>query len=404
MVSSARWKRLSPGWPGLLVLCFVLGFTQWRIADVNLYVWQADAWLRGRWDIAQSVRDVAIHDGKLWVPFPPFPSVLLLPLVKVLGPENVSVRAVAVLLTVLCGWALWRLLSRLEVEPSPRAWLTAAFIMGTGFWSCVVYSHGIWFFAHVVAATFLMLAVEESLGRGRAWLVGLYVGLAFLSRQLIVYSVIFLVAVLWRRAAEAGRRRQVLQVAGVLGVFGLCALVYLASNAVRFGDPFETGYQFIPLTEFLDARVAKYGLFHPAYVPFNFIHLFLEGPHFNFVPPLQLQPMGMDGFGTSLTIASPFIFLALAARGAGTSVPVRAAWVSIVLAVAHMLMYYNNGWVQVNTQRFTLDFLPVMMVLVALGVKRWPAGPWKPLVAWAVGLNVFVIAVLPHLSRALSKL
>jgi phosphoglycerol transferase MdoB-like AlkP superfamily enzyme len=112
----------------------------------------------------------------------------------------------------------------------------------------------------------------------------------------------------------------------------------------------------------------------------------------------------MDGVGTSLTIASPFVFVAVAARGSGTSVPVRAAWASVGLALGHMLLYYNNGFVQLNAHRFCLDFLPVLMVLVALGSKRVAAERWKPLVAWAVGLNLFVLAVLPQLSRALRRL
>ncbi|MFP2907809.1 glycosyl transferase family 39 [Pyxidicoccus sp. 3LFB2] len=334
----------------------------------------------------------------------PFPSVLLLPVVAVTGPVRAPVRAVAVLLSLLAAWALWRLLTRLELPRPERTWLAAAFLLGTGFWSCVLWSGGVWFFAHVVATTLLVLAVTEALGRGRAVLVGLLAGGAFLSRQLAVYSLVFLLVVLWQRAQASGRKRQVLQLFWGLFGFGLCALVYLAYNAARFEGPFDTGYAYIPLGDYLQARVERYGLFHPAYLPFNFISMFLEGPHFIFSAPRQLQPVAVDGIGTSLTIASPFLFVALAARGSGTDVPVRAAWASVLLALTHMLFYYNNGFVQLNAHRFALDFLPVLMVLVALGAKRLPSDRWKPLVAWAIGLNVFVLAVFPYLSRALRRL
>jgi hypothetical protein len=399
----SRWKKPGPWLLGLLALGLVVSLKT-RMDGPNLYALQADAWLHGRMDVAPGPHDLALHGGRAWVPFPPFPSALLLPVVAVVGPERAPVRFVAVLLALVAGWALWRLFTRLEVPPRERAWLVAAFLLGTGLWSCVLWSSGVWFFAHVVATTFLVLAVTEALGRGRAVLVGLWAGSAFLSRQLVVYSLVFLLAVLWRRAGEAGRRRQVLQVAGGLFGFGLCALVYLAYNAARFQGPFDTGYAYIPLGDYLQARVEKYGLFHLAYLPFNFITMFLEGPHFIFSAPRQLQPVAVDGIGTSLTIASPFVFVALAARGEGTSVPVRAAWASVLLALTHMLLYYNNGFVQLNAHRFCLDFLPVLMVLVALGARRLPADRWKPLVAWAVGLNLFVLAVFPHLSRALRRL
>jgi hypothetical protein len=402
-VTPSRWKTPGVWLLGLLALGLVLSLRT-RFEGPNLYALQADAWLQGRLDVPQGPHDLALHDGKAWVPFPPFPSALLLPVVAVTGPEKAPVRVVAALLALLAGAALWRLFTRLDVPPRERSWLAAAFLMGTGFWACVLWSSGVWFFAHVVATTFLILAVTEALGRGRAVLVGLFAGCAFLSRQLIVYSLVFLLAVLWRRAEEAGRKRQVLQVFGGLVGFGLCALVYLAYNAARFQGPFDTGYAYIPLGDYLQARVEKYGLFHLAYLPFNFITMFLEGPHFIFSAPRQLQPVAVDGIGTSLTIASPFVFVALAARGGGTPVPVRAAWASVLLALAHMLLYYNNGFVQLNSHRFCLDFLPVLMVLVALGAKRLPGERWKPLVAWAVGLNLFVLAVFPYLSRALRRL
>ncbi|WP_426750541.1 glycosyltransferase family 39 protein [Myxococcus sp. Y35] len=388
---------------GILLVAVILGF-QTRSQGPNLYSLQAEAWLGGRLDVAPGPHDLALYDGRAWVPFPPFPSVLLLPVVAATGAERAPVVMVSGLLSLLAGWATWRLLTRLDVALPERAWLSAALLLGTGFWSCVLWSNGVWFFAHVVAATFLLLAVSEALGRGRAVWVGLLAGCAFLSRQLVVYSLVFLLAVLWRRASAHGRKRQVVQVVLALGGFGLCALVYLAYNAARFGGPFDTGYAYIPLDDFLAARVAKYGLFHPAYVPFNFVSMFLEGPHFVFSPPRLLQPVAVDGVGTSLTIASPFVFVALAARGDGTSVPVRAAWASVLLALTHMLLYYNNGYVQLNAHRFCLDFFPVLFVLVALGANRLPADRWKPLVAWAVGLNVFVLAVLPGLSRALRRL
>lgn len=400
-VPPSRWKKYAL--LGVLALLVALSFKQ-RWPGGNLNVLQADAWLHGRMDIPLGSEDASVYGGKAWVPFPPFPSVVVLPFVAVLGPERVPMRLLSTLLALLAGWSLLRVLRRLELAPTDQGWMLAAFLLGTGLWSCALWSSGVWFFAHVVAATCLLLAVAESLGKGRAALVGLFAGGAFLSRQLAVYSLLFLVAVLWRRAAEGGRRRQVLQVGTALAAFGVCALVYLAYNAARFGNPFDTGYAYIPLDGHLQARVERYGLFHAAYVPFNFIHMFLEGPHFNFQPPRLLRPWDVNGFGTSLTVASPFVFLALAARDGGGLVPVRAAWATVGLAATHMLFYYNNGWIQLNAHRFTLDFLPVLMVLVALGVKQRPEGRWKPLVAWAVGLNAFVLALMPHLTRWLGRL
>src|SRR2546423_720195 len=46
----------------------------------------------------------------------------------------------------------------------------------------------VWFVAHVVATTFLLLHLAEMLGKRRAWLAALYLGLASLSRSLTLFA------------------------------------------------------------------------------------------------------------------------------------------------------------------------------------------------------------------------
>jgi hypothetical protein len=74
------------------------------------------------------------------------------------------------------------------------------------------------------------------------------------------------------------------------------------------------------------------------------------------------------------------------------------------ISLVHMLHYYNNGWVQLNAQRFSLDFLPVLWVLMALGTRHVEARWWKGLVAWSIGLNVLVLSLLPELIHAWRRL
>jgi 4-amino-4-deoxy-L-arabinose transferase-like glycosyltransferase len=373
-----------------------------RYAGPNLYGLQAQAWLEGRLDVPGPAEDLSLYGDRYYVAFPPFPSMVVLPVVALTGPERAPYRALALGLAVLAAWVAWRLLGRLDIPVPDRRWLVAALLGGTAFWSCVVQSEAVWFLAHTVAVVCSLLALDEALGRARGAWAGLWAGLAFLSRQLCIYLVPFIALAVWLRHAEAGRRRQVLQAGAALAVAGVCTLAYLVLNAARFGSPFDTGYAGMPLSDFLAERVARYGLFHPAYVPFNFFHMFLEGPHFLFGGPRQLAPLHMDGMGTSLTLASPFVFVALAARGQRPWLV--AAWSTVGLTLIHMLHYYNNGWVQLNAQRFSLDFLPLLWVLVALGSRRVEPRLWKALVAWAVGLNVLALPLMLVIARALRKL
>jgi hypothetical protein len=369
-----------------------------RTIEVNLALLQAQAFLEGRLDLPEAAHDVAVVNGHYYMPFPPLPAIVLLPLAAVRAHPN-SVLLVAAVLAAVCFRLLRSIFTALGCTPEQVRWLSAAFVAGTGFWLVVLWSRGVWHFAIVVGVTCALAAIDEVLRRGRAWVVGLFAGLAVLSRQLAIYNLLFLLPVLWSHPRHTERRDRVLSVGIAMTVFGALATTYPLFNWLRFGVPGETGYGFIRHAEHLAPRVAEHGLFSLAYVPVNAIHLFLEGPHVIFTGADLMTIAGPDPFGTSLTFASPFLFLALAARGRFPVVVGAAAGAAVCLA--HQLLYHTNGWVQWNAQRYTLDFIPLLMVLVALAVQRIDARIWKSLIAYAIGLNFLMLFVVPNLNRLL---
>jgi len=62
--------------------------------------------------------------------------------------------------------------------------------------------------------------------------------------------------------------------------------------------------------------------------------------------------------------------------------------------IIHTLLYYNNGYVQANTQRFSLDFLPIIIILVALSIKSIPENLWKASVVYSIILNVLALSIV----------
>jgi hypothetical protein len=381
------------------------------------YLHQAQAFLHGRLDIDEAFGDVATYQGKNYVVFPPFPALLITPLVAVFGDQT-RTTVVGLVLTALNFFVLRGILQKLEIERTQapqdagvrlpvgrhatERWLLGAFFFGTAYTTSLFQAYESWHFAHIVAVTCLLLGVYEALGRGRSVLVGLACGLAFFSRQLCLYSAIFLAAALWYRWRGATRRAWLLSGVGFFAPIAVCVALYMWLNWQRFGDPFETGYAYLPLTGALRERVAKYGLFNVAYVPFNLVYLLLQGPHIDFARPALLSVERMDPWGTSLLFASPFVFLAPLARWSRALL--WAAWIAIALPIVHSAFYYNNGFVQTNAQRFTLDFWPILIVLVALGTRRVKPHWWKAAIVYAIALNavsLFVVAWLRRLTGSL---
>jgi hypothetical protein len=357
----------------------------------------ADAFLHGRLDIDSPLYDTATYHGKTFVPFPPFPAVVLLPQVALLGRASTSGILAGIALTVLSLLVFVQILLLLNIRKPDIAWVTAAFLLGTGYWVALILGYTVYYFAHLVAVCCLFLSIWVSMRYGNGFLGGLFLGFAFLSRQFTILAGVWILVLLWSNSRNQALRDKLVRSATFAMGLGICVLIYLAYNWARFGNALETGYSMIEKTGFLQARVDKYGLFNIAYLPFNFAYMFVQGPSIQFGGPRNLVPVGMDPFGTSLTFASPFVLVALGARG-GKSWLI-GAWASIGLIVAGILLYYNNGWVQWNAQRYSLDFLPILIVLTALGMQQHRSWVWKLAVLFSVALNMLVVGLFLHLPK-----
>jgi hypothetical protein len=367
---------------------------------VNLHTLQARAFLDGQLALDVLERDVAIVNGRYFVTFPPWPSVLLMPLVALFGMVDTSIVAAG--LTLLNVYTISRICARYELSASTVTWLLFAYLLGTPYWSALKFSSDVWHFAHIVAFTFLLLAIRFALIERNIWLASFALGAAILSRQLSIYAFPFIIAchleARRHRMSRAIDVREIIRTGlkstAVLAPFGLA---YLYFNWLRFGDPLDDGYMYLYHIPFLQERLSLHGLFHPAFIPFNFAYMFLQGPHVVFD---GLEPVSLDPFGTALTFSSPFLFL-MAFRTEQRWL-LYVALASSALALIHMLMYFNNGWIQVNGPRFALDFIPMLLLVTIQFVRQ--AGEtqlFRVLVGYSVALNTFALIGLPALTRLL---
>ncbi|WP_448518562.1 hypothetical protein [Rhodoflexus sp.] len=383
----------------LVLLLFILMAhlpVAWRAhhtADINMHVLQAEAWLNGRMDIPFYQHDMAIYQERFYVVYPPIPALLLLPMVAVVGVSNVTAVVLAALALYLAMIWFDRLATALGADSSSRQWLTVAFFAGTAVPQMVLTTHNVIALSHIVCVAFLLGGLQEFFGKQRVWLVACYFGAAFLCRQLTAFYGLFVLLALFSSADRQWFRTALTYAAVSLPFIA----VYLLCNYARFGNPLDTGYQYLKYVGILGERVQQHGVFSFHYMPFNFYYLFLKGHDVVFGGADGMQPQGMDLFGTSLTVASPFLFAAFYQRLPRMQLIAALTAVSIITFL--LLGYHNNGWHQVNTQRFTLDFLPLLMILVISGWHRIPAKIAKALVVYAVVLNIGSI-VFHYITRS----
>lgn len=369
----------------------------------NLHVRQAAAFLRGQVALDHPGLDTALYKGRSYVPFPPGPALLFLPVVALFGERTSVAPAVCLFLTLLNIATLVSILKRLEIRAGLHFWLVLAFFFGSGYWYVLAFSEGVWFSESLVAVTALLLAIRESMTRRRGWVLGLCLGVAFLSRQVTILATPFIGLTAWEGRRHDPDARGLRWLASFAMPLAISVAMYLGFNAIRFDHYWDAGYRYLPLDGYELARRDRYGLFSLAYVPVNLFHLLLHGFTLGFDSPDRLTNPQADWFGTALPAASPFVLLAFFAP-AKTAFN-KAIWATVALMAFVHSMYYVSGAGQLNWQRYALDYWPMLFILIALGLQaedaRGRSRLWKGAIAYSVALNAFVLAYFDLFGRFL---
>lgn len=363
----------------------------------NAYIHFAQSLLHGDLSLPstmQDVGDLAYFDGKYYLPYPPLPGIILVPFVAIFGAAHINTVAIATAMACMCLYLVHSILSKLKVDKEYIPWLIAAMVFGTGFWFALFTTHHVYAFAHITSFLFQLLAINEILGKRRWWLVGVFIGCTFLTRQFTVFYVFFALGYMYYLHKAQGEKISLKNVLSLALSLGFFVALYLVYNYVRFGNATDSGYSHIVFIGVLKERVQQYGVFSPKYFLYNLYASLIKGFNINFEGNTYLNIKDMDLWGTSLLSASPFLIASVKANW--PRLLKLAAWATVLIIFTGQLFYHNNGYEQVNTSRFSLDFLPLLFVLLSLGVSKIPMWLLKGMIGYAVLLNIisFIIHLL----------
>lgn len=391
----------------------------------NHYAHLAHGWLQGRHDLGgpppayAGGNDFALFQGKWYISFPPFPAVLMAPLVAASGsPENFRDGQFIVWLAGIAPAALFLVLEKLrrtgrttrtEADDLRLALLFA--FASVYFFTAV--QGTVWFAAHVVGCGLAALFVLCALDAERPWLAGSLLGAMFLTRPTTALVGVFFVAeairVAYARAeGEAGAARSLPSegplldrletvIAGAdkrvlarLGVaFGVPLVLCLAGaswfNWSRFHDPSPSAFGHEFLTVVWQSRIQKWGLFSVHFLPKNLAVALGSLPWLpaKGEPWSGRVPFMVSGHGLALWFTTPIY--------AWLAWPKKPGAVFGFAAVAALgpclmnLLYQNSGWFQFG-YRFSNDYAVFLFVMLAasgrkLGKLFWLAAAWS--VLWA---------------------
>jgi hypothetical protein len=417
---------------GLVVYGAVAGDRLGHRSTNPHFVLQADAWLRGRVTIDKPVGDdwarvenVVLDDGSrvqgrrigsrksfrvvgggeipasrivkregetVYMSFPPAPSVLMLPQVLLSGT-----RANDTLFTVVFAAAvlplLFATLRRLWAAGLSRRsvaddlWLVAMFGFGTVFFFASV-GGKVWYTAHVVGVFFALAYAWASIEARYPLLAGLALGVAAMTRTPTAFMFPLFLLEAWRMAGGLAAWREeraalvralVRRAAWFAAPIVVIAAAGVAYNLARFGEPAEFGHSYLQVRQ--QAQIEAHGLFSFHYLARNLAVAFTLLPDF----PARGPFVQISGHGLAMWFTTPALLLLLWPRETGGFH--RALWITVALVAVPTFFYQNSGWIQFG-YRFSLDYLPFLVLLLAVGGRpiRWGT---RALIVFGVIVNLF---------------
>lgn len=318
----------------------------------------AEQIVRGRLDSPtfQSTVDTVGVGDRFYLAVGPLQPLPYLPFVLLPALQGVAGYLVGALLGVVTAWLSLPLVRAWGAPPIADRWLATFTALGSLLLYVSVFGD-IYYLAQVESFLALSAFLIEWAGPRRPVVLGALLALSFLARATTGLAAIpfGLVLVL----ARGGRLRRALGFAAPLAV---ALVVYAAYNWARFGSPTETGYGISLLTDpALEARRAI-GVFSIQHVGENLRLALLMG----FVLSTSIPFLVASPYGLSMLLVSPAL---LTAVRAGLAPAARVLWAAAALVAVPVFLYYGGGFVQYGF-RYSLDFTPFVVALMALGARR----------------------------------
>ena len=353
----------------------------------------ADAFLHGQLSlrlIPANHHDLALFNGQYFMYWPPFPAILLMPIVAVLGVGFSDVfftLLIGALNVALVAYTL-RIVDKQNVIPidaDGRGILTIFIAFGTV--HLFLSSLGIvWFTSQIIAFLCSILAFLAAIrlkGYPAFFFTGLAIACATLTRNHLIFLGIWPAYYLLISHKEKGWQK-------LIPYFAVAALPLLAGvivngayNYFRFENFLESGVAYQSLGSFFEADFQQFGLLNIHYFKTDFYYNFIFYPF-----PLARETL----MGGSLFLLSPLFFAAYwTLLSSDLRKPSFMLWITIAAVAIPILLNIGTGW-QTFGPRYTLDFTMPLLLLTALGFHNWPK--WLSFLLVAISIAHYIIGTL----------
>lgn len=345
--------------------------------------------------------DLTLYNSRWYVPMPPLPAILLMPIAYWFGAENISTSYLSMLFSAINGVLVLLILKQLarrqwiELSGSGMFWLVVLFLFGTPHLWVGISGRG-WYVSQILTVLFLVLAIYAALCSWSAWLIATFIGIAMLARpnSLMTWPFVFAISmqilkenkesVTWKQAFQWTAKTTLPIAVAVLGLLGY--------NYLRFDNWLDFGYTTVNAGADIINNVQAHGLFSPYFIPNNLYVMLFKMPRIHWgvpwpaIPKGALWPIDPTTTGMSIFLTTPpllYLFHRYPKQWW-----ILGAWGAVLFNVLMLACYSNTGAQQFG-YRYVLDMLVPLTTMLAVVLGRKTPWHFIVLVLVSIGINLY---------------
>lgn len=354
--------------------------------------------------------DLIEFKGKWYTPWGILPAILLIPL-QILKGRFIPAFYLSLFFSGLTTVTVFLLLKRLQKEfihhlsTASVYVILALFVFGTTqFYVGTLGS--VWHVNQIVSSFFGTLGIFFIFRKKRSpinyFASSLCFGIGFLGRPTILFLMslslsLFIFDLFQKRQLFLMHKTKYIKHAVIIFVLPLmffCSVFFLY-NYVRFGNIFQTGYDYIQESSNLQEIRRKNGLSSLKNISQNAWYLLFETPSLTVVD--NKITFNFNLYGNSIFFLTPpflTIFLApILRRKGGIQINhfIASLWIAVFATTIPILMHYSSGWMQFG-YRYSLDITVLLLLLSVFGINGkanilYVAGTLFAVVFYMVGIT-----------------
>lgn len=336
--------------------------------------------------------DLTFYQGNWYVPMPPLPAILMMPLAYLIGAENISTSYFSMFFSAFNGILLFLILRNIN----ERKWIQISlfgilllvflFLFGTPHLWVGISGRG-WYVSQILTVSFLAMAIYSALRSGSPWLMGVFIAIAMTARpnSLMTWPFVFAISmqILNESQGKIDLRQAFYWTLKTIPPIIVAVIGLLTYNYLRFENIFDFGYATINGDTSIVYKIQTWGMFSPHFILDNLRVMFFEGPRINLNSRWLIEP---SGAGMSIFLTTPSLIYLF--HRYPKQWWIIGAWVAIIFNIFLLSLYHTTGAHQFG-YRYILDMLVPLILMVAVGMTKKVPWHFVVLVLASIIINIY---------------